>query len=314
VLRPEDITPTFVIGNATVLLWIVAIGVAVSTLVPLSVTEFGELAALLVTVSVPDRVPAAEGVNVELMVQDAPGLIVPTHVPVAANSGLGDVVTWVTVSAAVPELVRVTVCAALVVPTVCAAKVKAAGARFTAATGTELPLPDNEMAGLVDALDATVSVAVRVPVADGVNFALNVQLAPGATVTAVAPTQVPAAVKSAALVPLLLIAEMVRLPEPVFVSITPAGTGVALVDPTCVEPKARAVAVAEIAAAVAAAGFAMYAAMSAASVLLTYAFSGFIRGTEFSALRMVVGFVPLRMLFLFCKGSGPWHCVFSEHD
>ena len=88
-LRPEDITPTFVIGNATVLLWIVAIGVAVSTLVPLSVTVFGELAALLVTVSVPDRVPAAEGVNVVLMVHDAPGLIVPTQLLVDANSGVG---------------------------------------------------------------------------------------------------------------------------------------------------------------------------------------------------------------------------------
>ncbi|MGZ8272356.1 MAG: hypothetical protein ACXW2G_00360 [Burkholderiaceae bacterium] len=45
--------------------------------------------------------------------------------------------------------------------------------------------------------------------------------------------------------------------------------------------------------------------MSAASVLFTNPRSGFINGTEVNALMMVVGFVPLRMLFLSSSGFGP---------
>lgn len=256
VLRPDDITPTVVIGNATELLWTVQIGEAVSTLMPDSATVLGDPAALLVMVREPLRVPAAVGAKVTLIVHDAPGLIVPTQVLVDENSGLGVVATWVIVSAPVPLLVSVTACTPLVVPTVCVANVTDPRLRETDGTGTALPVPESEMAGLLGALDATVKVAVRVPVADGVNVALSVQVAPGATVTE-APTHVPVAVKSLAFVPLLLIAVMVRVPAPVFVSVTAAGTDAEFVDATCVAPNASDVAEAEIPGAVAAAGFAM---------------------------------------------------------
>jgi hypothetical protein len=269
VLSPDDGTPTMVVGKFIELLWMDTIGVATATLVPDRETTLGEPGALLVIVNVPARVPAAVGVKVTPIVHEAPALTVPPQVLVAANSGLGDVVTCEMVSAAVPEFFSVTVCVALVVPTVCVAKVKAAGLRSIAGTGAALPVPDNAIAGLLAAFEAMVSVAVRVPVAEGVNVALSVQLAPGATVTVVALTQVPLAEKSAALVPPPVIPEIVRLLEPELVSVTLAGAGIALVDPTCVEPKASAVAVTEITGALAAAGFRMYAAMSAASVLLT---------------------------------------------
>ena len=190
------------------------------------------------------------------------------------------------------------------VPTVCVAN--ATDVRLSAidGTGTALPVPEREIAGLLAAFEATVSVAVRVPVADGVNVALSVQLAPGATVTA-APTHVPVGVKSVAFVPLLLIAVIVRVPAPVFVSVTLAGTGAVLLAATWVAPNASAVAEAEIAGAVAAAGFAIYAAMSAASVELTYPLSGPIFPTELMALMILAGSVPLRTLFMFVSGFGP---------
>jgi len=232
--------------------------VGVSTLVPLSVTAFGELAALLVTVSAPERVPAADGVNVMLIVQDAPGLIVPTQLLVEANSGVGMLETCVTLSAADPLLVSVTVCAALVVLMVCVANATALRLSVTAGTGTELPVPESVIAGLVAALDATVRVAVRAPVALGVKVADSVQFPPGAIVTAVALTQLPEGENSAALVPLLVIAEIVRFPEPVFVSVTFVGLDVAAVEPTSVVPNVNEVPEAEMTGAdVAAAGFAM---------------------------------------------------------
>jgi hypothetical protein len=256
VLRPDDITPTVVIGNATELLCTVQIGEAVSTLVPDSATVLGDPAALLVMVSAPLRAPAAVGAKVTFIVHDAPALMVPTQVLVDENSGLGEVATWVIVSAPVPLFVRVTACAPLVVPTVCVANVTDPRLSATDGTGTALPDPESEIAGLLGALDATVKVAVRVPVADGVNVAPSVQVAPGATVTE-APTHVPVAVKSPALVPLLLIAVMVRVPAPVFVRVTAAGTDAAFVDATCVGPNASDVAEAEIPGTVAAAGLAM---------------------------------------------------------
>ena len=87
VLSPLDITPTFVIGKATAVLCSVAIGVAASTLVPANVMVFGDVAALLVIVKVPERVPAALGVKVTLIVHEAPAFTVPTQVLVDVNSG-----------------------------------------------------------------------------------------------------------------------------------------------------------------------------------------------------------------------------------
>jgi hypothetical protein len=98
-----------------------AVGVAASP-APLNATICGELLALSVIVSVPVRLPAAVGVKVTEMVQPAlaatlvPQLFVWAKSPEAAID--------VMVSAAVPELVSVTVCAALVEPFVCEVNVR----------------------------------------------------------------------------------------------------------------------------------------------------------------------------------------------
>lgn len=69
---------------------------------------------------------------------------------------------------AVPELVSVTTCAALVVLTLCAANVSEAGLKVTA--GTPVPVPESETDwGLPTPLSVNTSIPVRLPVAEGVN-------------------------------------------------------------------------------------------------------------------------------------------------
>ena len=83
---------------------------------PLSDIVCGESAALSVIVTVPVRAPAVVGVKVTEMVQTAP---VPKLVPqfcVSAKSP--DAVIDAIVRAAVPELLSVTIWAALVVPSI----------------------------------------------------------------------------------------------------------------------------------------------------------------------------------------------------
>jgi hypothetical protein len=85
----------------------------------------------------------------------------------------------VTLKAAVPELLSVIVCAALVAPTVWPAKVRLVGERV--ATGAA-PVPARlTLWGLPVALSATLSVAVSAPLAEGVKVTLIVQAAPAAT-------------------------------------------------------------------------------------------------------------------------------------
>ena len=84
--------------------------------VPLRLTICGLPAALSVTLKLPVRVPDAVGVNVILMLQFPPGASEAPHVLVAAKSPLATML--VIVSAALPVFDSVTVCAALVVPTV----------------------------------------------------------------------------------------------------------------------------------------------------------------------------------------------------
>src|SRR5258706_15082825 len=87
----------------------------------------------------------------------------------------------VMVRTAVPLLLRVIACAALVVPPVCEAKVRLVGLR--AAEGpTAVPVPVRlAVCGLPAALSVTVIVPVRVPAAVGVKVTLMVQFAPAAT-------------------------------------------------------------------------------------------------------------------------------------
>ena len=87
----------------------------------------------------------------------------------------------VMLKAALPGLVRVRVCAALVVPRDWLAKARLAGERLT--TGAVLvPVPERlTVWGLPLALSAMLSAAVRAPLAEGVNVTLIMQLAPATT-------------------------------------------------------------------------------------------------------------------------------------
>ena len=91
--------------------------------------------ALSVMVMVPGRLPVAVGVNVTLMEQLAPAATETPQVLVWAYCALA--VILVMVSAAVPELVSVTVCAALVVPTSWLVNVRLVGERLTLAPPPE---------------------------------------------------------------------------------------------------------------------------------------------------------------------------------
>ncbi len=83
---------------------------------------------------------------------------------------------------AVPLLVRVTDCAALLVPTSWLAKVRLVGERLTAGALAAVPVPVRfTVCGLSLASSVMVIVPVRVPVAVGVKVTLMLQLAPAAT-------------------------------------------------------------------------------------------------------------------------------------
>ena len=81
---------------------------------PVSETTCGLLLALSVIVSEPVRVPVAVGAKVTLIVQLPPAATEPPQLLVWAKSP--DVTMPLTVRVAVPVLLRVTVCGALVVP------------------------------------------------------------------------------------------------------------------------------------------------------------------------------------------------------
>ncbi len=85
-------------------------------------------------------------------------------------------------SVAVPLLVSVTACAALVVPTCWLLKVSVVLERVTAGAVAATPVPVRlTLCGLPAALSVIDTVPVRVPVAVGVKVTLMVQLAPATT-------------------------------------------------------------------------------------------------------------------------------------
>jgi len=88
----------------------------------------GLLGLLSVRVTAPVLVPVAVGVNVTLTEQFAPGRTLPPQVLVWAKSPL--VATLDIVNGAPPVFVNVTVCGALVVPTVRPANVRLEGTRL----------------------------------------------------------------------------------------------------------------------------------------------------------------------------------------
>lgn len=135
---------------------------------------------LSVMVSAPVSGPVAVGEKVTLIAQEP---LAATLLPqLLVSSKLALVAMLVMVSAALPVLVRVTVCAVLLVPTNCGEKVRGEDGKL--ATGA-VPVPvKGTICGLLGSLSVIVTFPVRIPTAVGVNVTVIVQLPP-------APTDVP---------------------------------------------------------------------------------------------------------------------------
>jgi hypothetical protein len=149
---------------------------------PLKAAVCGEPLALSMIVRVPVRLPAAVGVKVTEIEQPAPAAILAPQVFVSVKSP--DAAIDVMDKAAVPELITVTACAALLVPSACEAKVRLVAESVTAGAVTPevVPVPLKAAVwGEPLALSVTVRVPVRAPAAVGVKVTEIVQLAPAAT-------------------------------------------------------------------------------------------------------------------------------------
>ena len=139
------------------------------TPVPVSDTEI--FPAVVVMLSIAERMPAAVGVNVTWIVQFAPAarleqLLVWAKSPAA--------LTLETVTDELVPLLTVTVCAALVVFTVWLVNVRLVGEAVTLPALAPVPLSDTER---FPAVVVMLSVPERVPAAVGVNVTWITQLA-----------------------------------------------------------------------------------------------------------------------------------------
>ena len=134
------------------------------------------MVALSAIVTEPRRLPEASGANVIVMVQLFPAATLAGQLLLWAKSPLA--VTLEMARAALPVLVNVTVCAALMLPTAWLLNVSVLVERLT--TGTASPMPDSGTVCVLPATFPVLSVTVRVPVlvpaAVGVNVTLIVQV------------------------------------------------------------------------------------------------------------------------------------------
>ena len=128
------------------------------------------------TVSVPERVPTAVGVNVTPIVHVRPAPTPAVHV-FDATAKSPFLVGAETVRVVLRWFVNVTVFAAVVSPTVVLAKVKVAGEIVTDAEPVPVRLT---VWGLFSALSVNVSVPESAPVAAGENVIPTVHVAPAA--------------------------------------------------------------------------------------------------------------------------------------
>src|ERR1700761_5918956 len=147
--------------------------------VPVRATVSEGLVALLATVRLADAPPAAVGVTVPRPGPEPPAAIDVPQVLVCANGA--PAVTEDTVAAALPVLVIVTFCAAVVDPTASLPNATEVGdADSVALPPPELvPVPDR-LTALVTPPAVTVSVPVRLPVGVGANVTLPVHEPPAA--------------------------------------------------------------------------------------------------------------------------------------
>lgn len=181
-----------------------------------------------VIVTAPARAPVVVGVNVTLMAQLAAGA---TLVPqlLAAKSPL--VAMLAIINVALPVLVNVAVCDALVLPTTWLPKARLSVERLTAGPDAT-PVPFNAIVcGLPGALSVIVIAPESVPRAPGVNMTVIVQLAPAARL-------LPQLFDWAKL-PFTAMLVMVKAALPVLLTVTVCG---ALVVPTACAGNVRTVA------------------------------------------------------------------------
>lgn len=144
--------------------------------VPDKATDCGLPDALSVTERVPLRGPVTVGVKVTLMLQFAPAASVLPQLFVWAKSPLAAMVAID--KGPVPLFVRMTVCAALVLPTLWAGKVTVVGERVAPGTVGRDPVPLRLTDwGLPEALSETFRDPGREPVVDGAKATLTLQLA-----------------------------------------------------------------------------------------------------------------------------------------
>ena len=138
------------------------------------------------------------------------------------------------VTVTVPVFLSVTTCASLVAPVIVFGKAIDAGVSVTVGVADAVPVPVRAtVCGVPVALSATERLAVRAPVAAGLNSTETVQLAAAAS-------EVPQVVadfrNEVALVPVTVSEVSVTAPVPVFFTVTNCA---AVVEPTDVDAKAR---------------------------------------------------------------------------
>lgn len=202
-----------------------------ATPLPARAMACGLPVALLVMVIAPVLLATVAGVNVTLIVQLNPVPRLAPQLLFCANSP--DAVILLKVSVALPELVSVTVFAALVTLIGWLPNARLVGVRLTCGVATAMPVPLNAILA-AGAFDVIATDPVRAPTADGVNVTAIVQVAFAATVPPL--THVPDLEKSTALVPPTVMVVSVRFAVPVFFSVTVCA---GLAEPTVTLPKAR---------------------------------------------------------------------------
>jgi hypothetical protein len=185
--------------------------------VALRLTDCGLPGALSVKERLPEAAPSVVGVKVTATVQDpdaATGLEIEQVVPAGAMANGPVTPMTVKVRLALPVFVTVTVCAGLVVPTDSEGKVGGADKLATAPSPVALRLTD---CGLPGALSVKERLPEAAPAAVGVKVTATVQDPDAATGLAVEQVVPVGAMANG---PEMLMALMVRLALPMFVTVT----------------------------------------------------------------------------------------------
>jgi hypothetical protein len=188
--------------------------------------------ALSATLTAAVKEPLAAGVKVTLIVQLPPAAtLVPQLLLCEKSLGFAPASARpVMLSAALPVLLRVMVWEGLTTPTGSFPKLRLLGERPTPGLA---PVPDRAIVcGLPLALSATLTAAVKEPLAAGVKVTLIVQLPPAATLA----PQLLLCAKSLGFAPVSAIPLILKAPLPVLLKVT---VWAALVAPTAWLPKAR---------------------------------------------------------------------------